>query len=420
VLATATPALAQGPRTGRPYRGLFGGGAGDAEQLLTASGSLGGGWDNDVVADILGQSGGVTRDGSRAGTVASASGALAYSLATEATSMGLSVASSARYYPGNATDLIQATQGRATFRVTPRQGTSLSLNLSVAHQPYQLASLYPVLFEPELGDAPVADLDVIGTVDPYFRYSGSAGVTQRVSRRASLSANYDHQRADRGEAGEYVNQNLGGSLTYNIGKGLDARAGYGYGETQFGDGTTRDHHAIDAGINYNRALSISRQTTLSFSTGSTAMRSNERLRFIFTGSATLNREIGRTWNAFVGYSRRVHLNETWLEPVVSDGLTAGFGGLISRRVQFSSVARGAVGKQGLESDAPGFDTVRAAATLSYAVTRFLNLGITYAFYNQRFDDGVQLSVGEPINASRHSVRATVGLWAPLFQRVRRD
>jgi hypothetical protein len=173
-------------------------------------------------------------------------------------------------------------------------------------------------------------------------------------------------------------------------------------------------------VDYNRALSISRRTTLSFGTGSTAVRTSEQLRFIVTGNVALKHEIGRTWNAWVGYSRRVHLEETFLEPVVSDGLSVGLAGLISRRVQFTSVARGALGKQGLGNNAPGFDAVHAAATLSYAVTRFMNLGVTYAFYQQQFDEGVQLSVGNPRSAERHSVRATVGLWAPLFQRARRD
>jgi hypothetical protein len=50
----------------------------------------------------------------------------------------------------------------------------------------------------------------------------------------------------------------------------------------------------------------------------------------------------------------------------------------------------------------------------------MNLGITYSYYQQRFDEGAQLAVGLPASAERHSVRATVGLWAPLFQRTRRN
>ena len=47
----------------------------------------------------------------------------------------------------------------------------------------------------------------------------------------------------------------------------------------------------------------------------------------------------------------------------------------------------------VENDAPGFDTAQAVATLSYALTRFMNVGVTYSYYHQRFDEGAVLSVG---------------------------
>jgi hypothetical protein len=49
----------------------------------------------------------------------------------------------------------------------------------------------------------------------------------------------------------------------------------------------------------------------------------------------------------------------------------------------------------------------------------MNVGVSYAYYNHRFDDGVQLSTGIPYGLDRQSVRASVSLWAPIFQRTRR-
>jgi hypothetical protein len=418
LLLTAVPAAAQAPRAERPYRGLFGSGTGDAGQLLTASGSVGGGYDDNVLADMLNRSSAISRGGSRGGTVTSVSGALAYSFDTESMALGLSVGSGARYYPGTSTDFISGTQGRMSLGYQPRAGTSLSLNVSAAQQPYQFSSLFPVVLEPALGDAPIPDLDLPTTAETYLQYSGTAGFSQRLSRRASFNANYAQHRANRGaDLGEFVNQTAGGGLTYNLGKGLDVQAGYAYGEARYADRQTREHHAINAGINYNRSLSISRRTTLSFATGSSAVRSNDRLRYNLVGNAALQHEIGRSWSAWVGYSRRVLLNEVWPDPIVADGVTAGFGGLISRRMQFSSVARGALGR-GLEKDVPGFNSVQASASLGYALNRFMSLGVTYSYYQQRFDEGATLSAGIPASAERHSARATVSLWAPLFQRTR--
>jgi hypothetical protein len=298
---------------------------------------------------------------------------------------------------------------------------SVTVNLSVAHQPFQLSPLFLQVFEPQLGEVSVPDLDLVNSLDTYLRYGGGISVSQKMSRRATFSASYTQQRADRGaSSGAFVNQVAGGGLSYNLGRGLDLHGGYRYGEVRFDDDSTRDHHAIDAGVNYNRSLSFSRRTELSFSTGTAAVQSEDRLRFTATGNATLKHEIGRSWTAWVAYSRQLLINETWPEPVIADSVSAGFGGLISRRMQFTSVVRGALGKQGLERNAPGFDTAQAAATVRYGITRFMSLGVTYSYYQQRFDEGAQLSVGTPASAERHSVRATVGLWAPLFQRVRRD
>jgi hypothetical protein len=216
----------------------------------------------------------------------------------------------------------------------------------------------------------------------------------------------------------FVNHIGGGGLSYTLGRGLDLQAGYRYAEARYASGP-RQQHLIDAGVNYNRALSFSRRTQLSFSTGSSIVQSTNRTRFNLTGNATLKHEIGRTWNAWASYARQVLLNETWTEPVLADSMSVGFGGLISRRLQFASAARGALGKQGLEKNAPGFDAAHASATLTYAVTRFMNLGVTYSYYQQRFDDGVLLSTGVPVDATRNSIRATVSLWAPLYQRQRR-
>jgi hypothetical protein len=431
LLVWAAPAVAQAPRPERPYRGLFGSGTGDAGQLLTATASVGAGFDDNVLADALGRSTPVVSSAARAGTVTTMSAGLAYSVETDAMTMGLSAGSSARYYPGNSTKFVRGSQGRMTLGMSPRTGTSVALGLSVASQPYQFSSLYPLIFE-QVGEAPIPDLDIVATSETYVSYGGSASVSQRVSRRLSFGASYAQRRADRnalvnsigevrdGREGQFINQTAGAGLTYNIGRGLDVRSGYTYGEARYGDERTREHHSIDAGVNYNRSLSISRRTVLSFATGSSGVRSEERLRFMLTGNVALQHEIGRTWNAQVGYSRQVLINETWPEPVLADSVSVGVGGLITRRVQFVAVARGALGRLGVDRNAPGFDSAHASASINYALGRFVNLGVTYSYYQQHFGEGMRLSQRTLTSADRQSVRATVNMWAPLFQRARRS
>src|SRR5687767_4116351 len=89
----AAPVLAQG-RAERPYRGLFAGGIQDPQQTLTATGSLGGGFDNNVVADAFFGDQGVGRVGDLnsnvKGGVGQASGGLNYGLFTSALTVSAS------------------------------------------------------------------------------------------------------------------------------------------------------------------------------------------------------------------------------------------------------------------------------------------------------------------------------------------
>jgi hypothetical protein len=59
------------------------------------------------------------------------------------------------------------------------------------------------------------------------------------------------------------------------------------------------------------------------------------------------------------------------------------------------------------------------ASLGYALSRKVNLALTYGYYRHRFDRGVVLPSDFSSTFNRHSLRATVSVWAPLFQRARR-
>ena len=289
---------------------------------------------------------------------------------------------------------------------------------SASYAPYGLQNIFPGGLEPRAGDTPVPDLDVAATAQNYLAYDGRLGLSQTLTRRLSLSANYSHRAADSFE-GEFLSRSAGAGLSYTLGRGLNLRAGYGYGEARYATGRLVPNHTIDAGLGFNRALSLSRRTTVAFSTGTAAHNVDNRTRFTATGSAQLNHEVGRTWNAWVSYGRQVFLYETWDEPVSSDGVTAGIGGLLSRRLQFSSSVNGSLGTVGLEADAPGFDAYHGNASLTFALARFASVGMTYSYYHHRFAEGVALPAGFPRSTDRQSVRATVSVWAPLLQVTRR-
>ncbi len=108
-----------------------------------------------------------------------------------------------------------------------------------------------------------------------------------------------------------------------------------------------------------------------------------------------------------------------MEPAEADGVAVGVGGLITRRLQLNFSARGVLGKTGSQQDAPGFDGVRTAVNLGYALNKFINFTAVYAYYQHKFDDTTQLAIDLPPTTSRQSVRVGMTFWLPVFQSSRR-
>ena len=303
-----------------------------------------------------------------------------------------------------------------------RTATSYTLGAAVSYQPYSLGALFPTVFDPDLGESTLPDLDVAITPGQYLSYDTDASISHRLSKRASLAGVFGYRVSEFSQQpGNFIYQTAGGSFRYTVGRGVDVRAGYTYAQAKLSDsGDHVPNHGIDAGIDYNKALSFSRRTRLSFSTGTAATRYLDSLRFRLTGDARLEHESGRTWNTSIGYSRQVELNETWTQPVLYDGVTAGVTGLLTRRLQFSATVNAAIGKVGINEDAGSFDSYYGSTQLGYAFSRFMMFSVQYGYYHHRFENSVVLPVDALRRSDRQSIRVGVQLWAPLLQRARRS
>jgi hypothetical protein len=172
-------------------------------------------------------------------------------------------------------------------------------------------------------------------------------------------------------------------------------------------------------LDFNKALAVSRRTTLSFTTGSSASTYRGQVRYRATGSARVLHEIGRTWNASLAYRRGMQFVETLEQPIFGDSATLQVGGFLNRRVQFQSSARALIGDSGF-SERNSFDTYHGVGNVSVGVTRYVGLTFGYFYYHYRFDPHVPLPVGVARTIDRQGVRAQVNLWAPLYRPRTRD
>jgi hypothetical protein len=411
-------------RPERPYRGLFGSGGGDAEQELTVNASVGAGYDTSVLSDAfdagLGGVSGPTQ--SRSGSYGLLSSGLSYSLNKSAIGIGASASTTARYYPSLADSLV-TTWGAgigASWRPTTR--TSVNANHHVTHQPFSLFSLFPQIQQQALGQVFVPDLDYNTLQRGYFTHQTGVGVSRQLSRRAAISADYSRQRSDFDSLYDFETETASVRFTRSLTSGLGLRLGYGYTDASYGDDQESiGRHHLDTGVDYSKTLSFSRRTTFSFSTGGSAVKGADRMHFTAIGSANLNHEIGRTWDFSTAYNRNIGFIETFSTPFIYDAVNVGLSGLLSRRLSFHSGAGLIVGNVGLGSSASGngFDTLYASTGVGRALGRHLQLGLDYSFYRYSFEQNALLPAGFLNDMSRHSVRATLSAWSPVFQRGRR-
>lgn len=414
---TAMPALAQQPRGSRLPEGLFGGGVAENGQLLAVGVSGGGGYTKGlrfVPAPVTA--------GSTFGHVA---GNLRYTFVGPRLDAWGSAASSAHYY-ADTTDQLpvrHVVTAGLNVRVPLSLRTNLTLGQTASYQPLQTVSPFPGLVDPGIGgQALPIDPDLAATSDGYVQYESSAGLSHELSRRTAVFVGAGYRRGGRPSAtGDLSILHAGGGLTRQLARGLSARLGYRYTRGIYAETGQRgqfEHQDIDVGLDFNRALSLTRRTRLSFATGSVVLTDGTETRFTVTGRARLNHTIGRSWRASAAYRRGAEFIGTLRAPFVSDGVATGLDGFLGPRLHLGGTVGAIRGNVGLGQ---GNTVTSAYATtrLTVGVTQYLGLDVDYSYYQSDFANPTLLVPGMPDQFERHSVRVSARLWAPLLTRTRR-
>ena len=411
----------------RPFRGLFGGPPDPASKhSLTASGSLFGAYDDDVFAGRLGSAetlhSGLRQDGVYGGMTAG----LAYSLNSNRASAGLTADVGVNKYKNR--DPLPTYRVGANVGAQVARYTRFSLSSAAIYSPeFRLGGFTsPVT----LTGSQDPFVTVLGDFDIYglaaLRTTVAGTLTQSIGRRGSLDASYSLNNVDYiDNAYNYRSQFGGLRYTQRVTRNLSAHLGYGY--------TTADYthraavlpphiHHLDAGVDYGRALSISRRTHVSFSTGSAILSgtgetfagNTSGFSFHLTGTADLTHEMGRTWKAQLAYRRGVDVHEGFAQPFLSDGVNAGLSGLLSRRLSFFSGADYVSGDVGLRNGAH-YTSFSTSAVLEYALSRRLALFGRYVYYKYEFDRQAALDPRLPGALDRQGVRVGLSIFIPVIR-----
>jgi len=413
-LGGASPALAQSvARPDRPYRGLFGSGVADAEQSLVGTASVGGGYDTDVLAATFG---GQQPRGGTAGWLAQGTVGLNYTLARDRYQLGSTAATSGQYSPEMA-DPLRTYTGSLGGSVRLLDKPAVTANQSVQYQPLTFLGALGDPTQPFVGQSAPVDSSMVIDSEHYLTYQGGLAVSQPLSRRVTASSNYQYRQANR-QDNEFFTQSVGAQVRVGLTKGASFYGGYAVNESRYADGRTYRNQTPRFGVDMAKALSLTRQTTVAFGAGSTAVNSGGDTQVRATGNAELVHQMGQTWQLSSAYARGLRYVDTFAEPLFSDSVNVALGGMVNRRVQLTASATAARG-EGLSSQGT-YNSLAGAAVMSVALSRYSNLNLSYTRYRYDFDEEIELPEGALNQFERQGIRASVSFWMPLLTQRRRS
>jgi len=426
VVSAQTPTTEVQPaEVRRPFRGLFGApGLPGSKQTLDFSASLYGAYDDDVFADQAGLA--LSSGLQRSGWFGGLESGLNYTRRGRRIGFGADAGIGVTAYPDEPLYVVYRTG--ANFNAPLARHTSLALSESFVYAPEYRLGLFVDPTNSRVFDDPfgsvVPDLGLFR--ERSYRTNSNVGITQTFRDESSLSGFYSIATANY-ESNDlnYINQGAGVRYQRQLTRNAGLHVGYGYGGGRYpnmNNLSRRGIHNIDVGVDYGRALSVSRRTQFSFSTGSALFYVNQgvsngadrRLDFALLGSANLSHEMGRTWTASIAYQRSVAFHEGFVDPFLAQSVSATLKGLLSRRLQFNaatSYSRGVVGANSNNN----FDSTGANAGLQYALSRFFAAYVNYVYYQYSFPAGIAVDPRFPPSLSRNGVRFGITTSIPVIR-----
>ncbi len=433
--ALVCPATAQTerPTPSRPFRGLFGGAQpmSSRSQSLDLSASVFGGWDQPLDQQELAG----TTPGDRAavsGPYSGGSATVTYNHPGDKVTFNAFGSLFGGYFPDNKPDPWYTSSAAGAnlssgFSLSPRTTLHVGAQTSFATD-ISLGTLGGAGIPPSASGG--TGFDGSFNRDPSLDSNGTVTLAHELSDVSTLSAGvsgrYSHFFSSDTERSDTVDSQAIVTYSRSMTKNAALHLGYSYGRfwaiTPDDTRKPSTFQNIDAGVNYSKALSISRNTTLSFSTGSTIASSVSggsngqsgfsNPHFYLTGSANLARQIGRSWQANANYSRSVTYQLGFDQPVLLDTASASIGGLIGSRTDVSSVINYNTGAVGLATY--NYHAWLSTSQLRVAITRTLAAYVSHYYDDYTFAQDVTIPGGVPRSLKRNGVRAGLTAWLPLW------
>jgi hypothetical protein len=378
-----------------------------------------------AVSTFAGYDTDITRTGAGPATAPSASHAgarttLHYQVRSDKVAFSFRGSADSRYYRADPPLSPTSFSGETLFAADVTSRLNLSASFNTLYSPRFVFSLLPAANDIELNIAPALDYGV--TAEKMVSHMGAVNARLQVSRRSYFSAS-----ASRGtqrlldQNYNIITQGYGGGYSYSATRYTTLRLGYkeqlsNYPVIPMGGMRRYTYRTIDAGVNYSRPLSISRRTTLSFSTGSAAVDDTTETYFALTGGATVHHQIRRTWEANVAYARGLSFVAGFSEPFFADAVNANLQGRLARHVTLLVSAGFANGSVGHGALANKYDSVQATTRLEWVVkNERIGVYSNYFYHTYQFDAVPSSITPIPRRVNRNGVSVGLIFRFPLIE-----
>jgi hypothetical protein len=314
--------------------------------------------------------------------------------------------------------------------------TVVATSQTATYSSSPLYNLFPRADAIGPGEAPPAAADYAINDSKVAAYSTRTTLARRLTSRNSLSETVEWQHSGMvGWAGGRLNLNVYGSRTEfsrRLARDTTTTAGYIYrtSDLDYGSfaqpGRMLTEHGVEVGFDQRRTLSATRHVTFLARFGAStimmpasaadAAGTGDRRYDQFSGQATIDYDLGRTWQFRGTYRRGLEYLAGLSAPVSVAGFTAGIDGLLTRRVDLFASAAYSSGESALNRDSSVFDTYAGNVRLRYAMTRTWAAYAEYLYYFYDSRGSLPLVPTIPFNLDRTSVRTGLMLRVPAIRK----
>ena len=250
---------------------------------------------------------------------------------------------------------------------------------------------------------------------------GTASLITRITEKSSLDLSVTHNQTRFAQQpdNDVTIRGYRGTWQWQFQRSLGVHASYGQDQVDLQAPDRLDYEStlIDVGVDFNRAFSVARRTTLGVYTSTAFIKQDgSEGEFRINGGVSLAKFFRRTWNASVQLTRATSFIPGFAEPLYSDTFTAGLGGMFSRRINFTAMASASRG-QSVFSDASGFATYTATSQLSFALGRHISAyGSYFTYWYEVPADAFTLTI--PGTMARQVVSAGLRFYLPVYNHER--